>query len=46
MKLLIGLLFFAGIMVAGSEGDWWPWANIAGVAVTAAACWCARGMAD
>jgi hypothetical protein len=24
-------------MVAGSEGDWWPWANIAGVALSGVA---------
>ncbi len=38
MKQTLGLLFFTGIMIAGSDGAWFPWANIAGLAVAAACC--------
>jgi len=45
MTQALGILFFAGIMVAGSDGPWFPWANLAGLAVTAAACWRLREVA-
>jgi hypothetical protein len=45
MTQTLGLIFFAGIMVAGSDGAWFPWANMAGLAVTIAACWRLREVA-
>jgi len=28
---ILGTLFVIGILIAGSDGDWFPWFNIAGV---------------
>jgi len=32
---IMGTLFAAGIMLAGSDGDWFPWINGAGVLMLA-----------
>jgi len=31
MIYLIGTIFFIGVLIAGSEGPYWPWPNLAGV---------------
>ena len=36
-KQLLGILFFFGLVVASTDGAWFPWANFAGVAMMAAA---------
>lgn len=37
MIIVFGVLFFAGVVVAGSDGPWFPWANAAGLMVSYAA---------
>lgn len=37
MKHLLGLLFFAGIIIAGSDGPWFPLVNVAGLALSGVA---------
>ena len=32
---ILGTLFAAGIILAGSDGGWFPWINWAGIAVLA-----------
>ena len=32
-KFLMAFLFVAGISLAGSDGVWFPWPNLAGVAL-------------
>jgi hypothetical protein len=36
MKYLMALLLIAGIALAGSDGEWFPWGNLAGVGILAA----------
>lgn len=33
MKILVGLLFAGGILIAGSDGPWFPWVNVIGAFV-------------
>ena len=35
-NLLAGL-FLAGIVIAGSDGDWFPWVNLCGLALSGVA---------
>lgn len=37
MKIIIGVLFAAGIIIAGSDGPYFPWINLVGVMGVAAA---------
>jgi len=37
MKILVGLLFAVGLLVAGSEGPWFPWVNVIGAVAMSAA---------
>jgi uncharacterized membrane protein len=32
---IAGVLFAAGIILAGSDGDWFPWINLAGIGILA-----------
>jgi len=32
INYLLGILFLAGFGLAGSDGEWFPWPNLAGVA--------------
>jgi len=42
---VLGFVFFAGIMMAGSDGQWFPWPNLLGVSIAgiAALFICAMG---
>jgi len=31
----MALIFYAGVMLGGSDGDWFPWANLAGAVLLA-----------
>jgi len=31
MKYIIATCFIAGLVLAGSDGDWFPWANFIGL---------------
>lgn len=31
MRWILGALIFFGLALAGSEGEWFPWANLAGL---------------
>jgi hypothetical protein len=33
MEELITGLFIIGVVIAGSDGPWWPWANLCGAAM-------------
>ena len=35
MNWIFGILFAAGIILAGSDGEWFPWINGAGLCVLA-----------
>ena len=37
MRLLIGALFAVGLVLAGADGQWFPWINLAGTACIVAA---------
>lgn len=37
MQNLLAGLFLVGIVVAGSDGDWFPWINIGGLALSGVA---------
>ena len=41
---LAGLLFAAGLILAGSAGPLFPWPNLAGVGLLWGAVWVARGV--
>ena len=34
---IFGILFISGIILAGSDGTWFPWPNVLGLLLTAAA---------
>jgi len=33
MKYFIGMLFAIGLIVASSDGEWFPWFNLFGIAL-------------
>jgi len=33
MKFIAGTLLWCGLMIATSDGDWFPWVNFAGLAI-------------
>lgn len=33
---LLAFLFYAGVLLGGSDGDWFPWANLVGAVMIAA----------
>jgi len=35
--LIFGILFLSGIILAGSDGTWFPWPNVLGLLLTALA---------
>jgi len=37
MKVLIGILFTVGLLIAGSDGPWFPWVNVIGAVIMSAA---------
>jgi hypothetical protein len=37
MQNLLAGLFLVGIVVAGSDGDWFPWVNLCGLALSGVA---------
>ena len=37
MKQLLGVLFFTGILIAGSDGPWFPLVNVACLALSGVA---------
>jgi hypothetical protein len=34
MQTILAFLFLLGIVIAGSDGDWFPWINIGGLALS------------
>ncbi|MCK9350874.1 MAG: hypothetical protein M0P44_06610 [Clostridiales bacterium] len=39
MQNVLAGLFLVGIVIAGSDGDWFPWVNLGGLALSGVAVW-------
>ena len=39
---IIAILFTFGLLIAGSDGPWFPWFNFLGLAMFAASAWIAN----